>query len=397
MADPMKDALDRDVVEAIAASIATVHPRFPARAFVADALEGLAALELLARAAHVGRALRRHLPPSYEEALAILVRSLGPPLSESDAHDGLGQGLSGFAYLPHVAFVRDHGLERFDASMAAQRELTRRFTAEWSIRPFLAAEPARTFAVLRRWVEDPSPHVRRLVSEGTRPRLPWAPRAAALVADPAPALALLELLRDDPSPYVRRSVANHLNDVSRDHPELLLRIAKRWLRGATPARRRLVRHALRTLVKAGNPEALALLGFEGGAEVAVSAAITPARVPLGGSVRVAATVTSRARAPRALVVDLAVHFVKARGAPRAKVFKGRELRLAPGEEGTVGKTISLAALSTRRHFVGRHQVDVLVNGKVFPAGEFEVLASRAQSKAPPAAARGPRRLSRRAR
>ncbi len=398
MAEPLKNAFDRSVVDAIARMVAAAHPVFPVRAFVRDATEGLEALELLDRGVHVSRALRRHLPPAYLDALAILVRSLGPPLPEHDAVDGLGQGLSPFVYLPHVAFVRDHGVEHFEASMAAQRELTRRFTAEWSIRPFLERWPERTLAVLRGWARDPSVHVRRLVSEGTRPRLPWAPRLRALRAQPRAGLALLELLKDDPSEYVRRSVANHLTDVGKDHPELLVAVARRWLRGASPTRRRLVRHALRSLVKRGHPDALALLGFGGAPEVTGAVELDPPRVPLGGAVRVAVAVASQARAPQALVVDLAVHFVKARGAPRAKVFKLRAIELAPGAVAALKKRISLAALTTRRHHAGAHRVEVLVNGRTFPAGAFEVTpACRGQEKRDPSQARGPRRISRSAR
>src|SRR5512138_831403 len=183
MAATLKSAFGRATVEAIGDAVARVHPSFPRAAFVADATRGLAARELLARGEHVARALRAHLPAGYREALAILVASLGPELPERGLE---GLGMAPFFYLPHVAFVRAWGLLDFDASMEAQHALTRRFTAEWSIRPFLEAEPARTLAVLRAWARDPSPHVRRLVSEGTRPRLPWAPRLRRFVEDPRP-------------------------------------------------------------------------------------------------------------------------------------------------------------------------------------------------------------------
>ena len=166
--------------------------------------------------------------------------------------------------------------------------------------------------MLASWAHDPSPHVRRLVSEGTRPRLPWAPRLRSLVADPAPGLALIELLRDDPSAYVRRSVANHLNDVGKDHPALLLDTARRWLRGASEERRRLVTHALRSLARAGHSEALALLGHGGHPRIAVrEVSIAPRRVRIGESVRVEVTLASRAR-------DIRV----ARGAPRGPLREG---------------------------------------------------------------------------
>ena len=380
MAATLKSLLGAGTVRRIAAMISAVEPAFPAAAFEADAVRGLAARELLARGDHVARALRAHLPEDVAAALAVLVRSLGPELPE----EGLeGEGLAPFLYLPHVAFVRAHGLAAFDAALRAQHALTRRFTAEWSIRPFLEAEPERTLAVLATWAGDPSPHVRRLVSEGTRPRLPWAPRLRRFVEDPRPALGLLERLRDDPSPYVRRSVANHLNDVGKDHPALLLELAERWLRGASEERRRLVAHALRSLARRGDPRALALLGHGARPRVALRApSVAPARVRIGERVRIEATLASRARTAQALAVNLAVHFVKARGEARPKVFRLRALTLPAGGEVRVGRTLSLAHLSTRRHHPGVHRIELIVNGVPFPLGRFELVRGPARIPAP---------------
>jgi 3-methyladenine DNA glycosylase AlkC len=390
LATTLKSFFGRETVERIAATIAAVHPAFPAAAFVADATRGLARLELLARGEHVAAALRRHLPEDYSKAVRILEASLGPELPGGELE---GLGMAPFLYLPHVAFIRRWGLADFDASMRAQHALTRRFTAEWSIRPFLEAEPERTLAVLRRWAEDPSPHVRRLVSEGTRPRLPWAPRLRVFERDPRPALALLERLRDDPSSYVRRSVANHLNDVGKDHPDLLVDTCRRWLRGASPERRRLVAHALRSLVKRGHRGALALLGHGGRPRIAVvGALVEPARARVGEAVAFRATLASRARDAQRLAVDLAVHFVKANGAARPKVFKLRVVDLPGGGSVELRKRISLAQMSTRRHHAGVHEVDLLVNGVRLPAARFEVVAGAA--RAPVKVRRGRAAISR---
>jgi 3-methyladenine DNA glycosylase AlkC len=393
MAATLKSWFGRDTVESIARMVAAVHPAFPAAAFAADATRGLARLELLARGAHVARALRAHLPASYGEAIRVLEASLGPELPEEGME---GTGMAPFLYLPHVAFIREWGLLDFEASMRAQHALTRRFTAEWSIRPFLEREPERTLAVLRGWVRDPSPHVRRLVSEGTRPRLPWAPRLRAFRRDPGPTLALLERLRDDPSAYVRRSVANHLNDLGKDHRALLVATCRRWLRGASPERRRLVAHALRSLVRRGDRDALALLGHGGRPRLAVrDARVEPARPRVGEVVTFRARLASRARAAQSLSVNLAVHFVKASGAARPKVFRLRAATLPPGGEVEVRRSISLAQMSTRRHHPGVHRVDLVVNGVRFPAARFEIVAGKARRPAPVRRGRAP--ISRRAR
>jgi 3-methyladenine DNA glycosylase AlkC len=254
-------------------------------------------------------------------------------------------------------------------------ELTTRFTAEFCIRPFLHAHPDATFARLATWAGDPDEHRRRLVSEGPRPRLPWAIRVPGLIRDPSRGLALLERLRDDPSEYVRRSVANHLNDVGKDHPALLAQTAARWAQGADAPRRWILARALRTQVKRGDAKALALLGFGAKAKVSLDAVtITPRRVPRGGRVKIGFSLRSRAARPQRLLVDLVIHYVRARGAPHARTFKLRQLELAPRATVTLEKRLSLADLSTRRHHPGEHRVELLVNGERHALGAFRLQA-----------------------
>src|SRR5262245_24710580 len=190
--------------------------------------------------------MRAHLPRAFPAAAEILVASLGPELDGTE-----GFGLSPFRYLPHVLFVQKYGLDHFEPAMRAQYELTKRFSAESSIRAYLVKYPDATYARLVEWARDESPHVRRLVSEGPRPRLPWAPRLPAFQKDPRPVIALLELLKDDPERYVQRSVANNINDIGKDHPDVAVALCRQWLNSATPARRWIVGHALRSLVKRG--------------------------------------------------------------------------------------------------------------------------------------------------
>jgi 3-methyladenine DNA glycosylase AlkC len=368
MPEPLKNHFDETVVRRIGAMLRSAHAGFPERRFVAEATKGLGSLELVDRARHVAAAMQRALPADFDEAARILVASLGPALDRTE-----GFGMAVFLYLPHVIFVAENGLDHFEASMAAQHALTRRFTAEFSIRAFLERDPERTLARLRDWARDPDVHVRRLVSEGTRPRLPWAPRLRSFQRDPRPVLELLELLRDDPEPYVRRSVANNLNDIGKDHPELLIEVCARWSRRATPERLGLVQHALRWLVKGGDRRALRVLGFEGGDKVRVAGRIRPRRVRVGESCAIELSLENRARAAQSVVVDLAVHFVKADGSARAKVFKVRALRLGPGEKASVAKAISFAQRTTRRHHPGRHRIEALVNGRAVRVGHVDVV------------------------
>ncbi|HYH97022.1 DNA alkylation repair protein [Hyalangium sp.] len=367
MAESLKTFFNEGVVRRIATLLRAAYPALPERRFISEASEGLEALELMDRARHIMRAMRRALPEDFELAARILQDSLGPPLESTEGH-----GMSVFLYLPHVLYVAEHGLAHFEPAMRLQHTLTQRFTAEFCIRPYLERYPRETLARLRQWAEDSSVHVRRLVSEGTRPRLPWAPRLRAFQEDPRPVLELLELLKDDPELYVRRSVANNLNDIGKDHPALLVATCEQWSRGASPERQWIIRHALRSAVKRGEPRALALLGFEGPAALEVTATFHPRRVRMGQSVQVRLQVANPSPERQKAVVDLAVHFVKSNGATRPKVFKVRAVDLAPGASTTLEKTVSLQALTTRQHYPGPHRVDALVNGQATPVGLFTV-------------------------
>ena len=371
MAEPLKAFFSPALVQNIGASLARVHPAFPRQMFVRDATRGIEALELLDRARHVARALAKHLPQRYPEAISILVASLGP---EHDRDELTGAGMAPFFYLPHTIFVAERGLDDFERSMAAQREITKRFTAEFSIRPFLDRYPERTLAVLDQWAMDPNPHVRRLVSEGTRPRLPWAPRVAFLDKHPEAALPLLEKLKDDPTTLVRRSVANHLNDIAKDHPHVVAEWLERHLPAASPQRRALLKHASRTLVKRGDRRVLAAWGLGAALRGDASLTIEPKTARIGDAVTLRVVLRSTATKPQRLVVDYAVHHVKANGAARPKVWKGWSLELPPRGARELERRHSLAVVTTRRLHPGRHAVDLLVNGEVVASSAFTLRA-----------------------
>ncbi|MEY4916792.1 MAG: hypothetical protein RL616_705 [Verrucomicrobiota bacterium] len=255
------DLLDREAIECLAHNLTLVHSKFDGQAFQKTALAGLKPLAILQRGQHLAKALRQHLPEKYEDAIEVLLNSLTPANERTDE-----LGLAVFFYLPHVSFVATYGLEAahnggrdpFEISMRAQYELTRRFSAEFSMRPFLIRWPERTLARLMEWTRDPDPHVRRLCSEGARPRLPWAMRIPGFIADPRPVLPILEALKDDEDLYVYRSVANHIGDIAKDHPQLAFEICERWLKGASKERKWLIRHALRHPAKKGVKAALEL-------------------------------------------------------------------------------------------------------------------------------------------
>ncbi|HMW48494.1 MAG TPA: hypothetical protein PKD17_00690 [Cellvibrionaceae bacterium] len=370
MAQALKLFFSRHKVAQLAAAIAAVYPAFNSCAFMDFCCDGLEHLELMPRAQRLSAGLRRYLPADYEQAIEIIMLSLGPPLGAAE-----NNGLEPFFYLPHVFFVRDYGLGHFAVSMAAQYELTQRFTAEFSLRPYFETHYAACMALLVRWAQDPSEHVRRLVSEGTRPRLPWAPKLARVIQQPQLTAPLLELLKDDPSLYVRRSVANHLNDVGKDHPDYMLQVLEGWAQDAPVPRQWLIKHALRSAVKRGNSRAIGVLGFAGADGVAVaSVALTPAKPQLGQTLVLRAQLALAADAKDALdvLVDVKMDFPGINGR-RQKVFKITSGRLAPGAALPLHKSISLQPMTTRTYYPGLFIFTLLVNGQPLPLIEVDIV------------------------
>jgi 3-methyladenine DNA glycosylase AlkC len=345
VAPPLKDQFGPEVVERLAGTLPVERARF-----IADCLDGFEELELMDRARHVADVMHTHLDPDPVVAVRQVHAAIGTERTE---------GMAAFYYNPHSMFIAAHGLPAYDASMAAMYDLTKVFTAEFCIRPFIVEYP-QTMDRLREWARDSDEHVRRLVSEGTRPRLPWAQRLPAFIADPTPVIELLELLKDDTSEYVLRSVGNNLNDISKDHPSTAVDVARAW----TPGRDALVRRGLRTLIKACDPDALAVLGYS--SSDVTAAAELPQEIRIGERLPVTLELHGHGR----VLVDIAVHFVKANGSTSTKVFKGAELDV----DGTavVRRSISFAQHSTRRHYPGAHRVDALINGRAQQIGVVQV-------------------------
>jgi 3-methyladenine DNA glycosylase AlkC len=368
LAEPLKHLLGSDTVSWIADGLAAAHESFDRSSFIRDCLDGLDELELKPRANHIADIMSKHLPQHFPDAAGIIAASLGP---EADPSGNTGTNV--LRYMPHDSFIHTYGIDHFEAATKLQEDLTKRFTCEFSIRGFIEKYPDQSMAQLRLWAKDESVHVRRLVSEGTRPRLPWAPRLRDFQRDPAPVIALLELLKDDPERYVQRSVANNLNDIAKDHPALVTELCARWLEGAGPGRKWIVGHALRSLIKQGHSGALGLLGAGAAPNVKISSfALSPQMPRMGDQLLVSFTLTSASDQAQDLLIDYAVHYVKSNGRTSRKVFKLKRLLLGPNETMVLSRTLSLADMTTRKHYPGTHAVEAIVNGVTFPLGAFEL-------------------------
>jgi 3-methyladenine DNA glycosylase AlkC len=375
MAEAFKLLLNPGLVLAAGEHLHRVEPGFDAARFTRLANTGLDALEMKARCLHICDALQATLPADFAASADLIERALAPPDTGTNmaAAGDLTQGLRGWFLWPVGEYVARQGLGSPERALLCLHAITQRFTAEFAIRPFIEQYPALVFSTLQAWCTDPSEHVRRLVSEGSRPRLPWGQRLQALVVDPTPTLPLLRALQDDPSPYVRRSVANHLNDIAKDHPERVADWLDEHLPAASTERAALLRHASRSLVKQGHLRVLQAFGqgqaFRGQAELQAE----PAVVVLGGALSFTLTLRSTAARAQTLAIDYAVHHVKADGSRSAKVFKGWQRSLPARGEITLVKRHALKPITTRRYHAGQHGLSVQVNGRTVAETDFELL------------------------
>lgn len=359
-----KDLLGPAAVEAIGDAQLRVDPAFPVASFRASALDGLEALELKDRVRHVAAALRAALPADWPAALDRLLRSLPPPLA------GETELTSGFVLWPLLQVVEEHGLDHPEASLDALREMTRRFSSEFAVRPYIERHPDLAWARLHAWAADPDLHVRRLASEGTRPRLPWGRRLAACVADPSRGLALIERLVDDPSEYVRRSVANHLGDVAKDHPALAVQVARRWIE-QRPQRTDLARHGLRTLLKAGDPAALALFGHHAPQVQVEATRAEPALARIGEPVELRARLVAQEACH--VRVDVVWSWPGARGRWSSRTFRGSDRDLQKGEAWDFCYRLSTKPVTTRPLRPGEQRLHLRISGADQPPVVFTLL------------------------
>lgn len=364
----LKDQLfNREKVRYLAGLFSATEAGFDAEAFEGEVMAALQALELKQRITLIAEVLAGHLPEALPEAAPIVLKALPPPLDPGKTDDDFGD----FIFAPLGEYAAARGLEAHrDLALDMLEEITQRFSMEWAIRPFLNRWPAEVLARMEGWAGHPSYHVRRLVSEGTRPRLPWGEAVGLQLADPLP---LLDRLHGDGTRYVTRSVANHLNDIAKKDPDLVMDRLQGWRAAGQQDRKELdwmTSHALRGLVKAGHPRAMAMLGYD--PDLALEAFVTvPEAVRIGEALDLSCRLEGAAGAP--VLVDYVLHFQRPGGKASAKVFKLKQARITGGTL-ELGKKHKLKGDATTFKLVpGTHRVELMVNGKVRAEAAFELL------------------------
>ena len=352
-----KHQFGKELVARIASSIGEVYRAFDHRQFLSLA-PSLKPLEMKARVRFLRDEISKLLPSQFPQALQILMNSVK-----------FGK-LKGFDLWVYTEFIQTHGLGYRKESLEALKVLTTLFTSEWAVRPFLRQFPEHTLAFLLVCAAHEDEKVRRWASEGSRPRLPWGEKLHHFIKTPDATLPILELLKHDEALFVRTSVANHLNDIAKDNPDFVLKVLKEWKKEASekdkPKLDWIIRRALRTLIKNGNPAALELVGVDASAKISVSNfSVTPKEISLGDRITFGATIKSLSKSPQKLVIDYVLHLVKSHGGTAPKVFKCKVATLKPGESLDLEKSHHLKKVTTRTYYPGRNALELQINGKSY--------------------------------
>ena len=372
----MKDGFDKPAILRISKVLRNTLPDFDEKGFQEQALDGIEKLELKQRVSHLIFVLHSYLPGDFKKAAKALSQ-IPRCWDGGDENDPL----AGFAAWPLIDYVGEYGLGHTAISLKLLRSLTPLFSAEFAIRPFIQQHFELTYKHLKVWCNDANEHVRRLVSEGTRPRLPWGQRLPRFIRNPRPVIDLLERIKDDSSEYVRRSVANNLNDISKDNPELVLRICREWNKTTTNERKWIIRRAARSLVRAGNPEVFPLLGYTDKPKITIrNLCLDRKLVKIGETLSFSFDIASASKTGQSFVLDYAVYYMKANKKTSPKVFKLKTMTLDPDETATVTKTHSFKAVTTRKHYEGEHGIELLINGVPYGFLKFDLAVPKSEEE-----------------
>ena len=350
MPEKLKDTLiPQEQVLTLAEALKSVYPEFESDEFVRLVLDhGWAGRELKQKMRHITVCLKQTLPEQYEAAIHIL--------------EQVAPRFRGFIALPLSDYVECYGLNDWDISMNALAVFTSSCTSEFAVRPFLDSDPQRAMEYFYRWADDKNEHIRRLSSEGCRPRLPWGMALRKFKKDPGPILPVLEKLRNDSSEYVRKSVANNLNDISKDHPEVVLTLCEQW-KGQSKETDRIVKHACRTMLKDGNVRALMIFGFANPDQLHISNLSADSQIiKIGGHLFFSFVLSNNSGMVQTVRLEYRIHYVKSNGKTSPKIFQISE-GIFPSGEHQIRKKQAFTNFTTRTHFPGEHRLEIVVNGE----------------------------------
>jgi len=351
----VRNVFHPQTIHFIATQIHAVYSEFDMTNFISNTLENFHTLTFSQRNLAIYQQLDHYLPDDFPISISILVQALGEPITTEEL-----EGYNGFYVMPFTHYVAQRGQEHFELSMNALLEMTMRFTSEWAIRPFLVYHETKTLAFLHSIVSHPNPHARRLVSEGSRPRLPWGLRLHQYIQNPTAVFTLLEYLKNEPTRLVQRSIANSLNDISKDHPDQVIKFLTRWKDENVRDVAWIISHATRSLVKSGHQGTLTLLGYSTEISLDTEVFLPKKSIILGEILEFTFTIHSHKE--QSLIIDYIIGFQKANGSIAPKVFKLTTKKLKIGESISLTKRHPIKPATTRVHYTGQHTLQLQING-----------------------------------
>lgn len=354
--EPFKNIFNKELIEHISEQIKLNYSSFNRKDFEKAASKNLNKLEMKDRVRQIASTLKEFLPKNFNKSSMILIKTLKTNKNT--------QGIEGFATWPLLQFIESYGLDDYKSSFKAMYEMTKRFSAEFAIRPFIEKDPQLAFSYIGQWVEDKDEHIRRLCSEGIRPNLPWGMKVKNINENLERGIKILEKLKDDESLYVRKSVANHLNDISHLDTKLMLKTAKEWSKGKISDERRwVIRHATRTLLKKGNPDALKLHGYNPKLKFEMSRfKLSQKDIDEGDHLIFSFDFKHSGKQQESLIMDYVIHYLKKDGSYSKKMFRFKDTQLLKDERIKIEKKIHFKKVTTRKHYSGRHYISLLING-----------------------------------
>lgn len=363
--EPFKNMINEKVMTKMSQLLSEHKAKFNHDHFLKNSKKELSTLELKERVAFVALRLHEAFEGNYQTSVASLLKI------QKNNH---ANGLSGFEVWPLTYFVSEYGLDDFEVSLKALGEFTKDFTSEWAIRAFIIKDFKKTKKYLDLWSESDCHHQRRLVSEGTRPLLPWGIKLHDFQKAPEIMWPYLEKLKNDESMYVRKSVANHINDHTKKQSDFVIEKLEKWVKNKkiTNEEKWIIKHGLRSLIKGANPKALELIGVKSNFVEATKIKIKEDSIRLGESVIISAEIKNESINSEKVIVDVEVHLLKNNGSYNVKCFKGKLLELRGKEKLGVELKIPLKKVTTRKYYSGKHYVNLLVNGKRFKKMNFDL-------------------------
>lgn len=357
--EPLKEMFNKAFYENFALEFSKVDKHFDQKRFIKEITTNISDLSLNQRMRKTSEVLKNVLPSDYKKAIDIMVKVI--PHTKG-----------GYTNLVFPDFVGMYGHHDFERSMEALKHFTKFGSSEFAIREFLKRDFKKTIQVMQKWSEDKNHHVRRLSSEGSRPRLPWSFKLDEVIKNPSVTKNILENLKTDEELYVRKSVANHLNDITKENADYMLNLVNTWDK-KNPHTAWIIKHASRSLIKKGHLGSLSVFDFEKNVKIKIqNFKLSKQKIKLGESLKFEFDLVSEKNSPQKLVVDYIIQYRKKSGELSPKVFKLKEINLKAKETVSISKSQVFKDFTTRKHFAGKHQIEIQVNGRVYDSLEFGI-------------------------